>query len=403
MRRAEREAAEELARLLDGASPADADPTLRALATLATEVRTRTVVPEPDPEFAARLRATLLREPVPASPFARFWDVLDRRTARLRNSVRAATAGGVAAALLGTTGVALAAQHAVPGDLLYGLKRGTESLRLQVARGDVADGRLHLAHAEERLEELTAMHADGPGELGPTLDTLESMDDSAVDGAEALLRAFVETADAGLTALVSDFTARQAAGLDELEDRVPAAAVPAVAASRELLRRIDVRVAEVAAPCGDCEPEPVGTSPTAARTDPEIVAPGEGPAVSVTGPCRCGPGAVAPIPREPDVVDTDVVEQPPDTTVEQVPEPADDPAEPAPPPAEPDEPFIDLPAPLDPVEAVIDEAIAQVREGAGGAVDAVVEGDDPLPDPVEEPVDDGAEDVGELVDDLLGG
>jgi hypothetical protein len=46
---------------------------------------------------------------------------------------RVAVASTMAASMVGATGVAVAAQEALPGDALYGVKKATESLRLSLA------------------------------------------------------------------------------------------------------------------------------------------------------------------------------------------------------------------------------------------------------------------------------
>jgi hypothetical protein len=43
-----------------------------------------------------------------------------------RRPVRAALATGLASTMIAATGVTVAAQEALPGDALYGLKKGTE-------------------------------------------------------------------------------------------------------------------------------------------------------------------------------------------------------------------------------------------------------------------------------------
>lgn len=59
---------------------------------------------------------------------------------------------GVAASALG--GVAVASTDALPGDTLYGLKRGMEDLRLDLADNDADRGLVYLDHASTRLHEV---------------------------------------------------------------------------------------------------------------------------------------------------------------------------------------------------------------------------------------------------------
>src|SRR6476646_8777050 len=58
---------------------------------------------------------------------------------------------GVAAGAFG--GVAAASSDALPGDSLYGLKRGMEDIKLGLAHGDSDRGELYLDQASTRLSE----------------------------------------------------------------------------------------------------------------------------------------------------------------------------------------------------------------------------------------------------------
>lgn len=79
---------------------------------------------------------------------------LDRLRPKSRLSKGLAAGGltmGVAAGAFG--GVAAASSDALPGDTLYGLKRGMEDLRLDLAGSDTSRGKVYLDHASTRLHE----------------------------------------------------------------------------------------------------------------------------------------------------------------------------------------------------------------------------------------------------------
>ncbi|MBC7249958.1 MAG: hypothetical protein H5T62_06700 [Anaerolineae bacterium] len=57
-------------------------------------------------------------------------------------------------------GTVYASGRALPGDALYPLKRGLETMRLTVSLNDAEDARLYLAFASERLEEVTILLAE---------------------------------------------------------------------------------------------------------------------------------------------------------------------------------------------------------------------------------------------------
>jgi Domain of unknown function (DUF5667) len=88
---------------------------------------------------------------------------------RTRWSRRLAAGGltvGVAAGAF--SGVAAASTNALPGDTLYGLKRGMEDLRLGMAGGDADRGRLLLDMASTRMQEARRLMERGrSGPLNP--------------------------------------------------------------------------------------------------------------------------------------------------------------------------------------------------------------------------------------------
>ena len=67
--------------------------------------------------------------------------------------------------VLGGGGVVIASDGALPGDLLYPVKRTTESVRLALTFSDTAKAELHLDFAERRVEELTEAALKGEPEL----------------------------------------------------------------------------------------------------------------------------------------------------------------------------------------------------------------------------------------------
>jgi hypothetical protein len=117
---------------------------------------------------------------------------------------------GVAAGALG--GVAAASTDALPGDTLYGLKRGMEDLRLDFAGGDIDRGEVYLDRAATRLNEARRlMERARSGRLDPdSLDevhrALASLRDDAAEGHRLLSDAY--EADGSLAALrpLSAFT-----------------------------------------------------------------------------------------------------------------------------------------------------------------------------------------------------
>lgn len=292
----EREAIEQLAALLDGEPVAEVPASLGALATLATSVRDHADVVAPTAEFRSALRQDILAAAAaPPGLLERTRLAWGARTARLRTSTRMAVAAMTASSMLGTAGVAVAAQDALPGELLYGLKNLTEDVRLALAEDGLAQARLHLAFAEERLDELEAL--TGQLDSDEVVALLAAMDFHSEAGAEALM-AGVTAGQIDATEL-RDFTASQRSRLTRVLDRLPLLARPVAEDSLELLRRIEISasgvVPVVSTEC-DCDDPATGAvatdgGSTSTRTDgtgllTDIVPPGEGPAVPASD-CDC--------------------------------------------------------------------------------------------------------------------
>lgn len=284
---------EELARLLDGDVTDRSSSEAQQLLVLANAVRDNAPELErPTPAFRAQLRAQLVEEAAAAQVgvLDRVRDAVRERTARWRYSARVATASVTASMMIGSAGAAVAAQSALPGELLYPLKQATESARLALASSTEETGRVQLDLARERLAEIT----EGIDSLTPSqvIDTLAAMDRSSEAGAEHLLTAFDRTHEAGLLDELDAFTRDQRSGLTAIIDQLPLEAVPFADRSFELLRRIDIQSAISAGAC-DCglSATIAGASSAAGRG---IAAPGDGPAAPA---CDCEEGA-ATAPRD---------------------------------------------------------------------------------------------------------
>jgi hypothetical protein len=256
---------------------------------------------EPDAAFREATRARLVamaavRSPAPAPP-SRLRTLLSFRAAdstpvRLRSRL---TAGLSGAALTVTALGALAAvaTNAGPGDLLYGLKRGTEQTQLALA-SDSTRGQTLLDFASTRLSELTTLVDDdaaalpaagavtGSGTVAAgsspelVLQTLHTMDAQTTAGAAWLDGRSVSSTDAAPLDVLAHWAAGQSTGLTALQSHLPAAASKAAVTSLDLLAGITTRT-------------------TGLRT---ALACPTGPAVSGTdalgplpGTCRSTPGA----------------------------------------------------------------------------------------------------------------
>lgn len=268
---------------------------------------------EPDPAFRAATRARLVAmaavrspEPEPATGLKRLLAARPREAVRPRWRTRL-TAGLAGAALTVTAAASLVAlaDDARPGDVLYGLKRGTEQTELALA-GD-ARGTTLLGFASTRLSELrelvdapNALPAAGArdGAAGPVLaagadpelviSTLETMDDQTTEGTAWLTDRAVTFADAKPLDELSVWVVAQTDGLTELAPQLPDAAGAAVENSLTLLSAVSTRADALRVTLGCPSGPAVGTAdhlgptPGTCRTDTART-PGGGTAGTVPG------------------------------------------------------------------------------------------------------------------------
>ncbi|MBA0053858.1 hypothetical protein E0L36_24295 [Streptomyces sp. AJS327] len=132
---------------------------------------------------------------------------------------------GVAASALG--GISAASTDALPGDSLYGLKRGMEDLQLNLASGDADRGQLHLTHAATRLREARRLlERDRTGQLDEesltsVRSTLSGMRRDVSEGHRLLSAAYRRDGDLGRLKSLSTFAEDHRAGWTRLRDRLP--------------------------------------------------------------------------------------------------------------------------------------------------------------------------------------
>lgn len=133
---------------------------------------------------------------------------------------------GVAAGAF--SGVAAASSDALPGDSLYGLKRGMEDLKLGMADGEGDRGRLYLDQASTRLSEarrLMERGRSGPLDhesLGEIRRALSGMQHDASEGHRLLHEAYERDPDSlGPIQALSAFSQSHRDAWGALRDRLP--------------------------------------------------------------------------------------------------------------------------------------------------------------------------------------
>ncbi|MFE6287994.1 DUF5667 domain-containing protein [Streptomyces sp. NPDC057877] len=289
----------------EGSAPAAAEHTeqdrLLALATGLGDLPK----PKLDPEVKAVQRAQLvaameamLQEGGEADPA-----VPEQRSTRPRGAHRASplgkfrprtrlakglTAGGlsvgVAAGAFG--GVAAASSDALPGDSLYGLKRGIEDFKLGLADGDRERGQTYLDQASTRLSEARRLMERGRGgqldheSLGEIRRALSGMRHDASEGHRLLTSAYERNPDSlGPMQALSAFSRSHRDSWGALRERLP---VQLGDVSEQVSSVFDA-IDEDVAPLQDLLPQPPTQGNGGSRDDHRT---GSGPAE----PGRSDPG-----------------------------------------------------------------------------------------------------------------
>ncbi|MFD0316550.1 DUF5667 domain-containing protein [Streptomyces flavalbus] len=206
---------------------------------------------------------------------------------RLRPRTRLAkglTAGGlsvsVAAGAFG--GVAAASSDALPGDSLYGLKRGIEDFKLGLADGDRERGQAYLDLASTRLNEARRLMERGRGghldheSVGEIRRALSGMGHDASEGHRLLTSAYQRDPDSiGPMQALSAFSRSHRDTWGDLRERLPAQLGDVSEQVSSVFDAIDQDVA----PLKDLLPEPPaqgggGSGERGERTGPGPAAPG---------------------------------------------------------------------------------------------------------------------------------
>ncbi|MEV5962971.1 DUF5667 domain-containing protein [Kribbella sp. NPDC051952] len=242
----------------------------------------------PRPEFSAELRHRLLEQA--AARAATTTPMVVRSTPdssddppggedvdasvtdiRHRHGRRIRLVASTAALVLlgGGIGSAAAAQQAMPGDTLYGMKRSIENVSTNVSVGDDSRGRRDLEHAMTRLSEVQQL-ADSGGSVGTINSTLDDFSAQARKGVSRLVASYQQDGDqTSITAITGFITsARQALG--ELAPKLPPEslkyAVEALATIEDLAKHTTVACPKCDAP----KPAKGGTQPNrpAPTTEP---------------------------------------------------------------------------------------------------------------------------------------
>ncbi len=163
---------------------------------------------------------------------------------------RLATVLGGFAIVAASGSMAMASQAALPGDVLYPVKRALENAHTNLQSGDAAKAGTLIAHAQSRLDEaqqLTAEGADG----GTVAETLQDFTDQANQAADLALGNYADTGDEDAVGDLRSFNAESMGELDALGEVVPTDARAALITAAQSLLQTDSAAFQICPTCGD--------------------------------------------------------------------------------------------------------------------------------------------------------
>ncbi len=232
-------------------------------------------VVEPTPEFRLSLRSTLMAQaqtalvPVaslaPAKSGARTF-----APTPVQHPVRRRVAGLTAAALasVGVIGMVSSSASAVPGEMLYSVKRSVESVQLALHHGDGSRGAFLLAQASERLAEARQL-SDNPSARTDSLiaSTLEDFSSQAESGSNSLFDEFDNDGKTKSIQKVNDFAAAAATELATLSSLVPESAEGAFTSAAKTISDLAIEASSLCSTCASADAQSLVNAVTSLTGD----------------------------------------------------------------------------------------------------------------------------------------
>ncbi len=202
---------------LRGVVPAS-DPQVADLLHTVATLQARTV-DEPRPEFLGDLRSRLMAE---AADVLEVRDPAPVASSGTSRGVRRRLAGVVAAAVTvaGGAGLVASSASALPGEVLYPVKRGTEQVQKSLRLSDSARGAFELEQASRRLSEVEALTERGDARTDVVEKALTEFESVARSGTGRLLEAYADDQDESKVQQVDQFVASTAPTLEKLDRSV---------------------------------------------------------------------------------------------------------------------------------------------------------------------------------------
>lgn len=205
------------------------------------------------PDFVSELRSQLVVEAARLARPVVDEDLRVRLTPRQRAGARerrAATVLGGFAIVAATGSMAMASQSALPGDVLYPVKRAIENAQTNLQSDDAAKAQTLIAHAERRLQEAEQLTAEG-ADASAVAETLQDFTDQSNQATELALDDYATTGDERALGDLRSFAGDSMTDLDKLGDAIPADARPALITAAQSVLQADSAAFQVCPTCGD--------------------------------------------------------------------------------------------------------------------------------------------------------
>ena len=207
---------------------------------------------EARPEFVASLRTQLVaaaeREPARAEQ-----ELAARLTPRQRRGSRerrlAAVVGGFAV-VSATGSMAMASQAALPGDVLYPVKRALENAQTTLQSDNASKSDTLIAHAQSRLDEAQELAARG-ADADTIAATLEDFTEQTRQAAEFALDDYAATGKPEPIADLRAFARDSMDVLAALGPVVPDEVRPVLITATQTVRQVDAAAWEACPTCAD--------------------------------------------------------------------------------------------------------------------------------------------------------
>ena len=237
--------------------------------------------PAPRPDFTLALREQLMvaadtellpdTGPVPG-PDAERLTLPPRRTARDR---RIAAAVGAVAIIGAGTSIAVAAQSALPGEMLYPIKRLLESAETGAQLSDSGKGSSLLDNAADRLVEVTALSRTSDLDEADTIAaTLTTFSEQSLEASDFLLDDYAAGGDRSSVEALNQFTVSSMATLAQLEAVLPPGARDELQEAAQVLVEIDSAAAAACPVCrGGLAQIPAALLAAGQLTEPTVSVP----------------------------------------------------------------------------------------------------------------------------------